>query len=209
MRTTLARCVKDLQSQLQSLRKLDSLNQHRFAAGIGRQSGLTKAQLHVLTEAIFFSAFRAYEEFIRNVFVLYSCGIQPNKRRLVRSYLKPKTIKHAEELIQSSRPFLDWSSPDSVIERAETYLEHGYPIKDIVSANLDSLRNLKRIRNHIAHMSKESKVEYLKVVKDHYGTVPLRVPCPGEFLLLTKTGSSTYYLADYLQIIDRLATQLG
>ncbi len=209
MRTTLAKCVKDLQSQLQSLRKLDSLNQHRFAAGIGRKSGLTKAQLHVLTEAIFFNAFRAYEEFIRNVFVLYCCGVQPNKRRVVRSYLKPQTMSHAEILMQSSRPFLDWSSPDAVIERADTYLEDGYPIKDVISANLEPLRDLKRIRNHIAHMSKESKAEYLKVLKDHYGTVPLRIPCPGEFLLLRKTGSSTYYLSDYLQIIDSLATQLG
>ena len=209
MKKTPAKCVIELQSQLQSLRTLDALNQRQFTAGVRRKSGLTKAQLHVLTEAIFFAAFRAYEQFIRNIFVLYCCGVQPNKRRLVRPYLKPKTLKHAEGMIQSAMPFLDWTSPDSVIARAETYLEDGYPVKDVISSNLESLRDLKRIRNHIAHMSKESHDEYLKTVKRHYGTVPLKVPRPGEFLLLTRSSSSTYYLADYLNLIDGVATQLG
>lgn len=209
MKTTPAKCVIELQSQLRSLRMLDSLNQRQFTTRVGRKSDLTKAQFHVLTESIFFAAFRAYEQFIQNIFVLYCCGSQPSRRRLVRPYLKPKTLKHAIELLQSSMPFLDWRSPDSLINRAETYLEGGYPIKDVIAANLESLRDLKRIRNHIAHMSAESHAEYLKAVKRHYGTVPLKVPRPGEFLLLTPRGSASYHLSDYLQLIERVATQLG
>lgn len=209
MKTTPAKCLTELHAQLRSLRMLDAVNQRQFSAGVNRKASLTKVQLHVLTEAIFFAAFRAYEQFMRNVFILFCCGVQPSRRRLVRPYLKPKTLKHAEELLQSSMPFLDWSSPDSVIERAETYLEDGYPIKDVLSANIDSLRDFKRIRNHIAHMSKESYIEYLKTVKRHYGTVPLRVPRPGEFLLLTRRGSRSYYLSDYLQLIENVSKELG
>lgn len=209
MKTTPAKCVIEIRSQLRSLITLDALNQRHFSAGVGRKSCLTTAQLHVLTEAIFFAAYRLYEQFMRNVFILYCCGVQPNRRRLVRPFLKPKTLKHAEELLQSSKPFLDWSSPDSIIDRAETYLEDGYPIKDVISANLESLRDLRRIRNHIAHMSKESLAEYVKTVKRHYGTIPLKIPRPGEFLLLTRGGSTSYYLSDYLQMIDRVAAQLG
>ena len=207
MKTTPTKCVIELKSQLQSLRKLDALNQKQFSTD-SRKASLTKDQLHVLTEAIFFAAFRSYEQFIRNVFILYCCGIQPSRRKLIHPFLKPKTFEHAEELIQSSMPFLDWSSPDCVIERAQTYLKNGYPIKDVLSLKLDELRDLKRIRNHIAHMSKESRLEYLKIVKKHYGTVPLKVPRPGEFLLLTHRSSSSYYLEYFLQIIDDIAMQL-
>lgn len=209
MRTTPAKCLADLTAELKSLRKLDTLNQSQFSAGGTGRPVLTKTQLHVLTEAIFFAAFRSYEQFMRNVFVLYCCGIQPNRRKLVRPYLRPKTLKHTEELLQSSMPFLDWSSPDNVIERAETYLQDGYPVKNVISANVDGLRNLKRIRNHIAHMSKESHYEYLKTVRQHHGTNPLKVPRPGEFLLLKRTGSTTYYLTDYLGLIENVAKQLG
>jgi len=209
MRTTPGKCLLDLKVELASLRKLNALNQRQFSASGAGRSVLTKTQLHVLTEAIFFAAFRSYERFMGNVFVLYCCGIQPNRRRLVVPYLKPKTLKHAEELLQSSMPFLDWSSPDNVIQRAETYLESGYPVKDVITANIDGLRHLRRIRNHIAHMSKESHLEYLKTVRHHYGTNPLKVPRPGEFLLLTRSGSPTYYLAEYLGLIESVATQLG
>lgn len=209
MRRTPAKCLADLKAELASLSKLDVLNQRQFSERGGGASFLTKTQLHVLTEAIFFAAFRSYEQFMLNVFVLYCCGIQPNRRRLVRPYLKPRTLKHAEELVQSSMPFLDWSSPHKVIERAETYLQDGYPIKDVISANIDGLRNLKRIRNHIAHMSKESRLEYLKTVRHHYGTNPLKIPRPGEFLLLRQAGSTTYYLSYYLGLIEIVATQLG
>jgi len=208
MRKTPPKCFSELQSQLRSLKHLDALNQRQFSAAVGRGLGLTKAQLHVLTEAIFFAAFRAYEQFLRNVFVLYCCGVQPSRRRLVRSYLKPKTLKHAEELVQSSMPFLDWSSPETVVQRAETYLEDGYPVKDVIAPNLEPLRDLKRLRNHIAHMSKESYVEYRKTVMRHYGTVPLKVPRPGEFLLLTPRGSTSYYLSGYFQVIESVAAQL-
>ncbi|MFI5294628.1 MAG: hypothetical protein ACHQ0Y_06325 [Thermodesulfovibrionales bacterium] len=199
----------ELKAQLASLSKLDALNQSQFFASGSNKAVLTKTQLHVLTEAIFFAAFRSYEQFMRNIFVLYCCGIQPNKRKLVHPFLKPKTMIHAEELLQSSMPFLDWSSPDNLVGRAETYLEAGYPIKDVITANIEALRDLKRMRNHIAHMSKESHAEYLKTVRRHYGTNPLKVPRPGEFLLLRPTGSTSYYLSDYLKIIDKVATQLG
>ena len=209
MKKTPGKCVIELQSQLRSLRMLDSLNQRQFTARVGRRSSLTKAQFHVLTESIFFTAFRAYEQFIQNIFVLYCFGVQPNRRKLVRPFLKPKTLKHAKELLQSSMPFLDWSSPDSLINRAETYLEDGYPVKDVIAAHIESLRDLKRIRNHIAHMSEESHAEYLKAVRRHYGTVPLQVPRPGKLLLLTRRGSVSYYLSDYLNLIESVATQLG
>jgi hypothetical protein len=162
--------------------------------------------MHLLSEAVFFAAFRAYGQFLRNVFLLYCCGIKPSERKVVRSYLKPRSIQHAEELVQSSMPFLDWSSPDTLLERSETYLKDGYPIKAPITTNLDTLRELKKVRNHIAHMSKESLEDFKKVVKAHYGTLPLRIPRPGEFLLLpSRRAKGNYYLREYMKIIEDVA----
>jgi len=204
-------CLSTLKTELNNLRSLDSKNQTQFAASASKSGkvGITKTQLHLLTEAIFFTAFRAYEQFLRNIFLLYCCGIQPRKRKLVRSYLNPRSIKHAGVLIQSSMPYLDWSSPDILLERAETYLKDGYPIKKAISTDVDLLRDLKKIRNHIAHMSNESLREFKKVVKKHYSTIPLRIPKPGEFLLLTsRKAKGSYYLQYYLQLIEDVATSM-
>jgi hypothetical protein len=211
MKSKPSSCLTSLKQELNILRALDDKNQTLFATSVEQKSknGITKAQMHLLTEAIFFAAFKTYEQFLRNVFLIYCCGIQPSKRKLVRSYLKPRSIQHAELLIQSSMPFLDWSSPDTLIERSETYLEDGYPIKMPITTNLNSLKALKKIRNHIAHMSKESLEDFKKVVKDHYGTLPLRIPRPGEFLLLTsQRARRNYYLREYIQLIENVAISM-
>jgi hypothetical protein len=128
---------------------------------------------------------------------------------LVKSYLNPKTVIHAEELIKSSMRFLDWSNPSDLIERSETYLKDGYPIKDAISINLEKLRDLKRVRNHIAHMSQESLSEYRKVLKKHFGTIPIKAPRPGEYLLMSSRSAITsYYLIEYIDLIETIGKQI-
>lgn len=202
--------LAELQKELVILRSLDQKNQTLFAsAKRGEGATLTREQVHLLTEAVFFAAFRAYEHFLRNVFLLYCCGIQPGRRRLVRSFLQPRSLEHAETLVKSAMPFLDWSSPDQLLERSETYLKDAFPLKTPLTAHMERLRELKKLRNHIAHMSAESLLEYNKVLRTHFGTVPLRVPRPGEFLLLpSKRFNSLYYLQDYLDIIETVAVAM-
>jgi len=106
-------------------------------------------------------------------------------------------------------PFLDWSSPDTLIDRSEAYLKDGFPVKRPLTTNLDTLRALKKVRNHIAHMSGESTVEFKKVLKSHYGTVPLRLLRPGEYLLLPCKGDkSTYYLMSYMDTMEDVAKEM-
>jgi len=208
MKTIPSGCLSALQSEFRSLRALDDKNQELFSRG-SIAKDLTRAQMHLLTEAVFFAAFRTYEQFLCNVFLLYCCGIQSHGRKLVRSFLQPKTILHAEKLLKSSMPFLDWSSPDTLIERAESYLKDGHPLKVPLTTNLNDLRALKKVRNHIAHMSAESLAEFKKVLKTHYGTFPLKLQRPGEFLLLpTKNNSNSYYLRNYMDLMEAVAMQI-
>lgn len=208
MKTKPSGCLTALQSEFKALRALDDRNQKQFS-GNKSMSGLTKTQMHFLTESIFFAAFRAYEQFLGNVFLLYCSGMQSNGRKLVRSFLQPKTTKHAEMLVKSSLPFLDWSSPDELIKRAEAYLKDGYPLKVPLSTNIDILRTFKKLRNHIAHMSAESTAGFKKVLKDHYGTLPLRLPRPGKYLLLPcKNNTTTYYLKSFMDTMEDIAMKI-
>ena len=205
MKTRPSGCLAALKSEFNTLRMLDDKNQKQFSGGRST-GGLTKAQMYLMTEAVFFAAFRAYEQFLRNVFLLYCCGKQSMGRKLVRSFLYPKTIQHAERLLKSSMPFLDWSSPDILIERAEAYLKDGHPLRTPLILNLDGLRTLKKVRNHIAHMSEESTTQFKKVLKTHYGTIPIKLPRPGEFLLLPcKDDPASYYLRSYMDLMENVA----
>lgn len=200
--------LKDFIVEIRRLEDFDSQNQIKFTS-LGRKAGLSLHQLHLLTEYTFFIAFRTYEGFIRDVFLLYCLEKPHSSKKKVISYLRPIDFIHTETLIQSSMPFLDWTSPDKVIERAETYLKDGFPIKLPYQTNLQSLREFKHIRNHIAHNSRESLEEFKKVVKRHYGIMPFVIPSPGQFLLVAdKANPTKYKLLVFFDLIKKIANQL-
>lgn len=210
-RRKISAAIADLHSELARLEQLDAENQARFSSLSvkGQRLKLSKRQLHLSTEAIFFAAFRAYESFLRDIFLLYCLETRPHSRAKVRSYLRPKNFAHAETLIQASTRFLDWTSPEIIIRRAELYLEDGFPIKLPYTTHRETLSDFKRIRNHIAHNSKESLAEYQKVLEKHYRTIPLAIPSPGEFLLVSEKKDPTKYkLLTFFSLLRKISIDL-
>jgi hypothetical protein len=106
--------------------------------------------------------------------------------------------------------FLDWNSPDIVIERAELYLRNGYPIKLPYTTNLTALRQYKKLRNHIAHDSMESLDEFKKIVNAYYGgTAPLAYPSPGQYLMLPSLSApANYLLLDFFDLMSAVSYNL-
>ncbi len=206
IRRKVSAVANDFRAELGRLERFDSENQSRFS---GSSRTLSKPQLWFLTEAVFFRAFRAYDGFIRDIFLLYCLEKRPLSGFPVKSFLKPRNFLHAERLLQSTRPFLDWANPDMVIERAETYLADGFPIKLPYSSNRETLSDMRYVRNHIAHESKESLSAYVRVLIRHYGTVPLTTPSPGEFLLeIDAADPNKYKLQVFFDVMRRLSFDL-
>jgi len=201
----------DFYKEIKRLEKFDRENQRKFSNSVNSIDPvrISKRQLYLLTETLFFSGYRAYENFLRDVFLLYCLEKKPRSGKEVRSFLKPKDFNHAEMLIQSSMKNLDWSSPSAIITRAELYLEYGFPIKAPISTMQSYLTDYRRIRNQIAHNSKESINEYKKTIKSHYKTIPLTIPSPGEFLLQTENRRThKYKLLTFFEKMKVLAHEL-
>lgn len=203
-RIKISAAYNDFCKQLISLRNFDDTNQTNF-----QNRNLSKKQLHLLSESIFFIAFREYENLIRDVFVLYTQEKKRMNGAKVVSYLKPNDFFHAESLIKSSMQFLDWNTPNIIIERSELYLKNGYPIKDPYTVYRTQLTTYKRLRNHIAHNSVESLSAFKKVLRNYYGTNPLKTPSVGEYLLLTsKSDDTKYHLIEFFDLIEEMADRI-
>lgn len=195
-------------SEVDDLRKFDSLNQSSFSSG--HPPILSASQLHLLVETVYFRAYLSYENYIRDIFLMYCTGLGSKSGKTVTSYLCPRDPEHAEQLVKSSMPFLDWGSPDEVIKRAELYLDQGFPIKAPYTSRVAILRDYKYIRNHIAHCSTESLANYRKVLGRYFGAPPLALPEPGEFLLKPdKTIKKRYLLQGFLDTLENLAIDVA
>ncbi len=205
-RRRISAVVKDFRREIKRLRHFDAENQAKFSC---RPRIISKTQLHFLTETVFFRAFRAYECLIRDIFLLYTLEKRPCSGVKVTSYLKPRNFLHAEALIRSSMRFVEWSNPDFVIRRAEIYLKDGFPIKPPLAANLLPLHSFRKIRNHIAHDSRESLDGYKSVLIEHFTTLPLSEPTPGEFLLLNdRNQPNKYKLLVLFDLMNGLVSNL-
>lgn len=210
-RRSLSGPYRDLKSEISKLSRIDDENQRKFSPGPGRPSlgMLSLYQIHLLTESVFSQAFRSFESFVRDIFLLYCLEVRPKSGKRVVSYIQPQSFTHAEKMIKSSMPFLDWSSPDVIIERSEMYLKNGFPVKDVFTSRRQVFRHMKSLRNHIAHDSIESNSRYLKVLRNYYGTTPVKIPRPGKFLLEPdRNNSSQYLLKYYLNFLIETADDL-
>jgi len=191
--------------EIARLRRFDFENQRKFTVG-----KLTRLQLELLVESIFFNAFRSYEGFIREVFILYCMEKKSSKRPHAKSFLRPINFLHAEQLLKSSMEFLDWTSADTVIERAEIFLDNGYPIKLPYTTYRSQLNNFRKIRNHITHNSLESEMHFSKVVRTyHHGVMPLTIPSPAQYLMLTsRSNPVNYNLLDFFDLMTQITNDL-
>ena len=145
-------------------------------------TGMLESERHLLYEAIFLRLYRAYENLLENVFISYLTGEQTIGGVQINSHVRPVSRDHARALVTSSQPFLDWTSPQVVIKRAETYIVSGEPVRAAIAGSQSHLLQAKKIRNHIAHNSTESAKEFNSIVVHFLLTAPLAAISAGEFL---------------------------
>lgn len=197
-RRTISDCYNDFNLEIKRLQKFDNDNNLNFNNG-----GLSLNQIELMTEAIFFAGFRAYEGFIRELFILYCLGEQPLNPTTTPpiSYINPNDFPHAESMIKSSLKFIEWNSPDELILRSETFLRNGHPIKIAYTTHKQDLDKFKKLRNHIAHNSSESEDQYIKVIREYNnGVIPAIIPSVGQYLRLSckkKSSKTKYILLDF------------
>jgi hypothetical protein len=203
-RIKISAAYNDFSKIVDSLKSFDEKNQENFQNRI-----LSKKQLHFLTESVFFNGFREYENFVRDIFLLYTQEKKNSNNDKVTSYIKPIDFFHAEKLIQSSMSIIDWNNPETIIKRSELFLKDGFPIKTPYTTNKTKLNDYRRLRNHIAHNSTKSLEEYKKVLRGYFGVNPLNIPNVGEYLLLTsKVNSYNYNLLDFFELLKNMADNL-
>lgn len=209
----IAGVLASFQGEIDRLIAFDAQNQTAFSSSTTTVTPITLSiqQLEMLTESIFFKAFRLFENFIRDTFMLYCIEEAPHTGDAVESYLKAQDVQHAEQLVQSSMQFLEWNSPDIVIQRAELYLKDGFPLKDPYSSNKVVLDEMRLIRNHIAHNSPKSSTGYNRVVRErNAGVTPITIPAPGTFLLQQNSRrDSRYNLLVYLTFLKSFSGSLA
>ena len=190
-------------------RRVDELEALRSEAISMLAGGTPDRQKAIfMAEAIFFRLYREYERFVETVFIRFACGWPAPSSNPVRTVLRVDDIARVEDIVRGEREFVDWGKPDIILERANRYLEDGYPLAGVVPSFHSDLVNLNRIRNFIAHDSDSAAKGFAKVLSASLRTLPTSQIGAGEFLLMRGGRNNSYFLNYYSRRMIEFSTAI-
>ena len=155
-----------------------------------------------LAEALAFRTYRAYERFTRAVFLHGCASTTTTSGRSIVSKLRCHDWETAENILKIGSRFLDWGNPEITMTLANLVFENGFPVVEVIGPVRSTLVDLRRVRNFIAHDSKEAANGFIKATRNYVGT---GVPTPdtaGMLLLSRKRRRESQAIR---QIFDRVA----
>jgi hypothetical protein len=152
-------------------------------------------------EAAFLQMFKGWEGFLEEAFIAFMRGRLACDGQTVPSHMRVPSDEIARSVLYQHRPYIEWTRPDEVRERAKWYFNMPNRVDSALAAGLVDLRHMARVRNAIAHSSMLSRREFYKLVQGKLGGKPT-VSRPAQYLLSPDPASPP------LTVFDRYATVL-
>lgn len=159
----------------------------------------TKADTYA--EALFLRSFAIYESDVERLFLHYVTGGTSLGGDSANTYLRVTDMALARKLTRAGWKFLSWSKPQEIRTTADTYIEEGWPISDIMNAKSQELSDCERIRNRIAHRSIESLQQFNVVQRNLLHTERLFPISPGQLLRIRNSRLRKLHIGHYLDVM--------
>jgi hypothetical protein len=139
-----------------------------------RQSFETAFTTHLISDAdiiqgyagLYLDLFTEFEGLIESLFIgLLSGSITPNNT-IIRRKITIKPVSEIESvLFGEKRAYLDWLPyADHTIKRANIYFYNGKPFTLLNDIEKGKIKTYHKIRNAIAHKSKKTRNDFLKII---------------------------------------------
>lgn len=174
-----------LRDFLESVRQSEELPRHVAelrSSCSGGPSILPRREFEMVVELAFLQLFLAWEEFLEESFIRYLCGSASPSGQKFRRLIKPQSQETARTFLMVNRRYVDWTEPGMLRPLAESMFENGGSFSVLSTAGR-ALREMRTIRNRIAHRSGSARTAFETLVRECLGYVPKPPLTPGAFLL--------------------------
>lgn len=179
-------------------------------AAPGARPLINARRLGSMTELALLRGFLAWETFLEESFILYLNGQRPPRGRAPRRFAFPTNYEMAAEwVVPEGMQYANWTVAGKVRQRAERFFVDGRPFAPVLQANINTLDDLRILRNAIAHASVSTTEKFEKLARDKLGSLPPGL-IVGRFLGMTVPGSAppVSFLESYLARLEFAARQI-
>lgn len=159
-----------------------------------------------ISEAVAFRLFRAYERFLRAIFLNACTNALTHQGASIVSKLTCPDWETAESILKSGNRFLDWGNVENTKRNASLIFESGFPISDLLAPVHSDLVNLQKIRNFIAHDSQEATNGFNKTIRNYLPAGRTAIDSAGELLLSRRRPRDAQVLRKLVKKVDALST---
>lgn len=165
---------------------------------------LWKADERILiVEAAYLRIFMEWEKFIENSFHSYLLGELSAAGNSVARFVSPTDIVHAQKIAIGTRKYVDWGTPDTVLQLSGLYFDQSNPFQITINSVQGEIRDMKTIRNSAAHLSSTTsqQLDILATRKLHRPVTNISV---SDFILATDPNSTSgeTILQTYINVLN-------
>ena len=168
---------------------------NRLLALAGSLDDLPIAHRKLVAEIAMIRLFLLTENTIASVGAKLLCGATYLDGTIPQALVAARSISSAVSLMKSHhrttpKPYLTWTKSTGIRGNLSRTLDPSDPFFHAVKIHAANLTEMRYVRNHIAHGSEGTRVDFRKVIRRHYGGLK-RGLTPGVFLLSPPTGPTT------------------
>lgn len=172
-----------------------------------RYRNLKQERIYQINELSFLDMYLSWEDFLENTFVRFMCGARTRNRYSPRLFVSPPTLEHALKFFMTAKGYVEWTSAQTIRERAGLVFKDGEPYNSAFRPVLDRLNQMRIIRNAIAHRPGKALSDFENMVTNELGHKPKGIS-PGGFLSKIERTSKTKYIQFYKDILDITANNI-
>lgn len=180
---------------------------------VNEAGGFDDQEQDILFESMFLSCYRALENLLEDCFVCGMQGLPDLSDVIPERYAFATNRQHARDMLMGGRDVLDWTKVAIITKRYDVFFKDRSASYYVGVTGADFQLEVARcLRNHIAHNSDESALQYRKtVIRAFYPTEPLHIPTAGALLRTTpKNGASArrQIMSYFHEAFLRIGTQV-
>lgn len=152
-------------------------------------------------EALFLRQFVQFESDLEKLFIHYLTGGASLGGRVAPTHLNVTDEETARRIVRGGWKFLSWSKPETIRNTAQTYIDKGWPINEMMNAKSKDLADCERIRNCICHISDSARAQFDVVQRNLLHTERTFPISPGQLLRIRSTRLRKFHIEHYVEIM--------
>lgn len=188
IQTTIDRANKDI-------RRLEDI--------LSSVGGLDAKYQFLIGEVVMLRLFATLETTFEEIALKLCCnasylnGVTPNLLVTSKSIVSARSSMISFGRGANKLRYLKWTRKDDIFKNLKFLMVLNDPFLNYIDIHSASFNEMRKVRNHVAHISNSTRVEYKSVIRRIYST-DIRMPV-GAFLMSTKRHSLSNIIR-YIQI---------